>query len=64
MEKEPHASTSRDTLPWILIGVGVLAAALALWDLLVERDGGTGGSLAALATGALVIGLGIQRRRR
>lgn len=48
---------------WVLIALGSLAAALGLWDIYVEADGGELDSLGAVAIGVLVILLGYMRRQ-
>ena len=56
--------TRPDWMAWAMIVLGAVAILLALWDVVVEGDGGFFESIAILAVGALVIALGIQRRRR
>ena len=62
-EHPTQDGANTDWLAWAMIALGILASLLALWDLLIERDGSVGGSIAALAIGLVVLGLGIQRRR-
>lgn len=63
-EPPPEPRSTADWTAWAMIALGAMAILLALWDVLVERDGSAGGSVAVIAVGVVVVALGVQRRRR
>lgn len=63
MENSQVTQPASKRTMWLLSALGLAAIALGLWDLLIERDGGTVASLSIVATGVLVILIGTMRRR-
>lgn len=61
-DAEGESQGGNSTVAWTLIVVGVVAVALALWDLAVEQDGGGGRSIMIAISGLIGVASGVYRR--